>query len=293
MDSGLALLTSAGELLHPNPAFLRLLSCTVEPRNTRELTQSMVMTAKTTLQWDEFLQVLYDQSVTVQLLNGKSLQWRKKRVQHPQHGPCWALMMTDVTNLHVQIAQLTAESERDVLTGIANRRKFDLEFSRAIELTRRTGQKGALLLFDLDNFKSINDRYGHRRGDWVLEQVGPAVGPLIRRYELLARVGGDEFGILISHAGERAVNRLCAQLPKALESINGSPYGAAEPIRASIGSTLFPQSDLTTRDLYDIADRALYQDKNQKLGAAQGGAVLKTAAFNPSAAPGLTPHPSV
>ena len=265
MDSGLALVTPHGDVTHANPAFLRLLSCTVEPKTTRDLSKAMAMSADMEQDWQAFLQAQDDHSVLIELVHGQALQWRKKRVQHPQHGPSWALMIADVTTLRMRIAQLTADCERDVLTGIANRRKFDLEFSHAIELTRRTGQQGALLLFDLDNFKSINDRYGHRRGDWVLEQVGPAIGPLIRRYELFARVGGDEFGILISHSGERAVHRLRTQLPQMLETINGAPHGSAEPIRASIGSALFPQGELSARDIYDIADRALYLHKSQKL----------------------------
>lgn len=267
MDTGLALLTSPGEVSHANPAFLRLLSCTAAPKTCNDLSNAMVMSPDAKQDWNAFLQAHQDQCVTLQLDNGQSLQWCKKQVQHPQLGPSWALTIADVTSMQQQIAQLTAECGRDVLTGIANRRKFDVEFSRVMELAQRSGQQGALLLFDLDNFKSINDRYGHRRGDWVLEQVGPAVALLIRRYELVARVGGDEFGILISHSGEQAIQRLRIQLPEMLKSINGAPHGAAEPIRASIGSALFPQGDLSARDIYEIADRALYQHKSQKASA--------------------------
>lgn len=262
LDTGLALLTQDGGLTPVNPAFAQLLRYSTEPAHVNDLADVMALTSDTSTEWRTFLLALDEQTLTIDLSHGQSLQWRKKQVQHPQHGACWALMVVDVTSSQLRIAQLTADCERDVLTGIANRRKFELEFLRAIELTRRTGQQGALILFDLDNFKSINDRFGHWHGDWVLEQVGPAVSPLIRRYELLARVGGDEFGILITHAGAQAVERLRQQLPLVLERINGAAHGETEPVRASIGYALFPEGNHTTRDIYELADRSLYQHKD-------------------------------
>lgn len=264
LETGLALMTHDGQIRPVNAAFSRLAPKAALSGQASEVAIDMNLGPDACQQWATFLKAdMADQALTLLSGGGMAMQWRKKRWLSEEPGMCWVLMVDDVSVLHARIAQLTADCENDALTGIANRRKFDLEFSRALEYTHRTEQQGALLLFDLDSFKSINDRFGHARGDWVLGQIGPVVMPLIRRYELLARVGGDEFGILITHAGALAIERLSRQLPIALESINGAPQGKHEPLKASMGYALFPDGKASTRDIFEKADRVLYQQKNR------------------------------
>jgi diguanylate cyclase (GGDEF)-like protein len=174
------------------------------------------------------------------------------------------LSIQDLTSQEVRIRQLTIESQQDELTGIANRRKFEYEFSRIYEFALRTNIKGALILIDLDNFKSINDRFGHSTGDSVLRQVGLILSPVVRNYEMLARVGGDEFAILISHSGEEAIERLIKQVPLALKSVKVNPNDTdhqTETLEISMGYCIFPLKDASNKQVYETADKVMYENK--------------------------------
>jgi diguanylate cyclase (GGDEF)-like protein len=174
------------------------------------------------------------------------------------------LTIQDLTSQEVRIRQLTIESQQDELTGIANRRKFEYEFSRIYEFALRTNITGALILIDLDNFKSINDRFGHSAGDSVLRQVGLILSPVVRNYEMLARVGGDEFAILISHSGEEAIERLLKQVPLALKSVKVNPNDSdhlTETLEISMGYCIFPLQYSSNKEVYERADKVMYDNK--------------------------------
>jgi diguanylate cyclase (GGDEF)-like protein len=174
------------------------------------------------------------------------------------------LCIQDLTSQEARIRQLTIESQQDELTGIANRRKFEYEFSRTYEFALRTNITGALILLDLDNFKSINDRFGHSTGDSVLSQIGLVLSPVVRNYEMLARVGGDEFAILISHSGEEAIERLIQQIPIALKSIKINPNDTKdlhETLEISMGYCVFPSNTSSKQEVYEIADKIMYENK--------------------------------
>jgi predicted signal transduction protein with EAL and GGDEF domain len=111
------------------------------------------------------------------------------------------LMIENITQWHQQLSELQTLSDTDPLTGLANRRRFQRDFSRLIAQGARNGQTGALILFDIDNLKSINDKWGHVTGDKILSEFGIFAKPCIRPYECLARIGGDEFAIVTQHAG--------------------------------------------------------------------------------------------
>jgi diguanylate cyclase (GGDEF)-like protein len=202
--------------------------------------------------------------------NGKTIEWQRQALQADQPFAGFLVTAYDITEIEQRIVQLTRASEVDALTGLANRRKFDDAFQKVLEQALRTGQQGALLLFDLDRFKTVNDRFGHAQGDAVLKQVSVAVEPLIRHYELIARVGGDEFGILISHDGARAVSRLLTQLPKALRAITHGAQGLEEPLEISMGYGFFPDQGHSVTTIFDTADRMLYGHKALKKGSDEG-----------------------
>jgi diguanylate cyclase (GGDEF)-like protein len=178
------------------------------------------------------------------------------------------LTIQDITSHELRIRQLTIESQQDELTGVANRRKFEYEFSKLYEFVQRTKITGALMLLDLDNFKTINDRFGHSAGDAILKQVCLALFPVIRNYELLARVGGDEFAILVSHSGEQAIERLVKEVPLALKSIiinANDKNSAVEFLKVSMGTCIFPLEDLSYQAVYEIADKNMYEHKMKKI----------------------------
>jgi diguanylate cyclase (GGDEF)-like protein len=204
-------------------------------------------------------------SFKLTLETGKVLSIALKSIPTIDDDKIQLLSVQDVTHHETRIQQLIIESEHDELTGIANRRKFEREFDRNYEFTKRSGTTGALLLFDIDRFKSINDRFGHPYGDSILKLVGSKVLPLIRNYEMLARVGGDEFAILVAHSGPMAVQRLLKHLPVAVNSIKlgTSPDTTQtdEFLQITMGYSLFSNDGQSKSDIYKVADRKLYQAK--------------------------------
>ena len=154
-------------------------------------------------------------------------------------------------------------SLKDPLTGLFNRRGFDDFLDRALENTRRYGHRLALVLIDLDSFKDINDNWGHPVGDVALRRMGQVLMSEARRSDIVARIGGDEFAVLLPSSDVRSARRLGARILRRLERIEFSPAGCEELLRlsASIGV-----ADLQTwRDgpdtLIEMTDRALLTAK--------------------------------
>ncbi len=158
----------------------------------------------------------------------------------------------------VQLAML------DDLTGLANRRGFHAIAHHSLALCERMEQPAAVLMFDLDGFKEVNDSLGHSAGDRVLQRFAERLGTSFRNSDVVARLGGDEFCVLLSGAkAEQAPNAL-AHLEDALRDDTETPV-----IRYSVGVTQYdPQKHPTVTELVDDADDQMYQDKADR-GAAR------------------------
>ncbi len=156
---------------------------------------------------------------------------------------------------------LASMASSDPLTGLANRKGFIAELSRSLENGRRSGRPFALLILDLNRFKSVNDTYGHGAGDSLLLEVAGRMHRLVRRSDAIARLGGDEFAIILHNVGKpgsvsRFLEKLVARL--ALPFTVGNYRLSTE---ASIGTAMFPSDGETAEDLVAKADRAMYQAK--------------------------------
>jgi diguanylate cyclase (GGDEF)-like protein len=151
-------------------------------------------------------------------------------------------------------AELELLAQTDDLTGLANRRHFRRELEREIAAAHRDREPLSLLLLDLDNFKAINDTHGHERGDAALQTVAASIQERLRPGDLAARVGGDEFVVMLPHTGRAQADALAQGIAS---SINHglAPLGATVSIGAS---TLRERRD---HDLLVEADRLLYQAK--------------------------------
>lgn len=163
-----------------------------------------------------------------------------------------------------RLAAALAAAERladhDALTGLLNRRGFDRELARTLATCRRYGMEAALIYFDLDGFKAVNDRFGHGAGDAVLKAVAQALRAGVRESDGLARLGGDEFAVILSHTGRAAANGKARALCQTIESL---PMGRGGPIRLSFGVRAF-EPGMEAAQMLAEADAAMFVRKGER-----------------------------
>ncbi len=167
----------------------------------------------------------------------------------------------DITRERQTAEQLIYLAERDSLTGLYNRHRFQEEMMRILVEVDRNDAHGALLFFDLDEFKYINDTYGHRAGDTVLIRIAGEVSSLIRRNEIFSRIGGDEFAILTPRANEDETAKLAERIIRAIGQIPFRFEGQNLRLTTSLGIALYPLHGKNAEELIAHADTAMYQAK--------------------------------
>ncbi|MGI9023352.1 MAG: GGDEF domain-containing protein [Acidimicrobiales bacterium] len=153
----------------------------------------------------------------------------------------------------------------DDLTGLSNRRGLGLFGQTVLDIGAHRKLAATLVYADLDDFKRINDSFGHGEGDRAIQEAAELLASTFRSSDVVARVGGDEFCVLLTGAGsdEVPVSRLHAQV----DSRNRSP-GARYPLGFSVGRAVFdPEAPLTLDELLNAADSAMYAEKRHKRAA--------------------------
>ena len=186
-------------------------------------------------------------------------------------------------------SQLVHLADHDSLTGTLSRRRFETEVARELAMAQRYGTHGALLYLDLDDFKVVNDRLGHRAGDELLVRLAGLLKARLRDSDLLARLGGDEFAILAPHTDGSQARSLGAQLLSAIAQDGGTAFERPLSVTASLGIALHPEHGLTTDELLSRADSAMYEAKraggNRVELYSVGGEGPKAGPDSPRAAP--------
>src|SRR5947207_3370764 len=148
-------------------------------------------------------------------------------------------------------------ADLDALTGLHNRRYFHETLAREVSRAHRYGRKLALVVFDLDDFKAINDRIGHLSGDAVLAETADRVRDVVRSADVACRVGGDEFAVILPESSTADADQLYHRL---LGAISNRPVGQAGRLSVSAGiAQLADDDDPTT--FFERADEALYRAK--------------------------------
>lgn len=174
-------------------------------------------------------------------------------------GHLW--LYEDVTRERQTAQQLLYLAERDALTGLYNRHRFQDELTRMLSDGDRHRSGVALLFFDIDEFKHINDTFGHRAGDAMLIRVAGEVSAQVRRNEIFARLGGDEFAILAPDATEQESTIFADRIVRAISHIPFSYEGHNLRLTCSLGVALYPMHASNSEDLVAHADLAMYQAK--------------------------------
>jgi diguanylate cyclase (GGDEF)-like protein len=147
----------------------------------------------------------------------------------------------------------------DPLTGLYNRRYAERRLKEEISRAERRGYALTLVLFDLNNFKQINDRFGHPAGDLVLKEFGDRLGKAVRVADLAARLGGDEFMLLLTECDSSQVPVMLRRL----ESIQVEVERERIPVQFSVGWKEYEPGE-AAQDMFSAADKALYMDKEAK-----------------------------
>jgi diguanylate cyclase (GGDEF)-like protein len=156
-----------------------------------------------------------------------------------------------------RIARLAA---RDPLTALYNRRALEMRGQRLLDSVSAV-RPGALLLMDVDNFKLVNDLYGHSAGDRLLVALSEIIRSALPKGALVARLGGDEFVMLLSDTSSEQILALGRTLREAFHSIASESFSTPQPVTLSIGANLFSQPPPSLAALLERSDAALYESK--------------------------------
>ena len=170
------------------------------------------------------------------------------------------LRVTQVVTMRKTIERLRSEVDLDHLTGLANRRRFRVALNREVERWRRYGVPCALLLLDIDHMKAINDRYGHPAGDSVIRQIANVLTRVLRDNDTAARLGGEEFALLLASIDGDKAATAAERLRAILAEQNIPEVGN---FTVSIGVAACPAHANSERTLYAASDQALYVAKNE------------------------------
>lgn len=189
-------------------------------------------------------------------------------------------MVAELTGIATSyVSRLTRtqdDAERDGLTGVYNKRYFESRLAHEIHEAEAKNLTVGMLMLDIDHFKNYNDRNGHLAGDTVLKELGLILGSSVRREDIVARSGGEEFVLVYPRAGKEAALRIAENLRRAVEA-HDFRHGEGQPLgRVTIsgGVACFPEDAKSALDLQRVADRALYEAKaagrNRIVGADKG-----------------------
>lgn len=171
-------------------------------------------------------------------------------------------IIIDITDRKKAEEQISFLAYHDALTGLSNRKAFYERLHIELERSLRTGNKAAILFLDLDGFKLINDNYGHEAGDFLLKKVAGRLKDVLRETDMVARMGGDEFTLLLTDISDRSDAEIVAdKIRKSVSEpiiIEGNPVC----IQASIGISISPDDGSNEKQLLSKADYEMYIMKN-------------------------------
>ncbi|MFW5836892.1 MAG: diguanylate cyclase domain-containing protein [Desulfovibrionaceae bacterium] len=269
---GIFLSRPSGELIEANPAFVHVFGC----KDIDELMAWAGPNLGVLYKNPEDRRLLVDQVLTQGRELGREVRMRKiggqviwTRLSVTRHldrdsGEVLLLgVLQDITDQRQCMLDLEYRATRDPLTGLPNRHLFLDRMAKTLANAKRHGRKVGLLFIDLNDFKCINDAFGHQVGDQVLQTVGERILRRTREADTAARIGGDEFAVILDNVdGEQAAAKVAWEMgamirrPYVLDSVEYS-------VGASIGICMFPDDGEDGHSLLRLSDQAMYMAKGQ------------------------------
>lgn len=171
------------------------------------------------------------------------------------------------STLQLSKEDLIWQAEHDALTGLKNRHRFYQDFKQVLQSAIRFGHEGALIYFDLDKFKYVNDTSGHLTGDTLLRLIAGQIRKIIRDTDIFSRLGGDEFALILPETNERGALELAEKIHAALSEITLPVKDYIHRTSASIGVVMFPRHGNDVEELVSNGDIAMYNAKDDGAGS--------------------------
>jgi diguanylate cyclase (GGDEF)-like protein/PAS domain S-box-containing protein len=271
MDTGILFVSHDDRIVYSNPAFARIWPLPTGTRVIGRTPEELVAASQALLARpdEQSHQLLVQPGVgelsgtyEIQMVDGRLVTQQGHAVKDLAGRPVGYLwVFEDVTHERQTAEQLIYLAERDALTGLYNRHRFNEELARMIAEAQRHSSRLALLFFDLDDFKYINDTFGHRAGDAMLIRVAGEVAGQVRRNELFSRLGGDEFGILVPDISEEMLRVLAERITRSIATVRFQFEGENLRLTTSVGIAVYPDHADNAEDLIARADMAMYMAK--------------------------------
>ena len=190
-------------------------------------------------------------------------EWHNSRID--QEHPGILCTARDITEITSHVSTLTHQACHDPLTGVTNRAVMDDRLHHAIDRAQRAGSKIALYFIDLNDFKPINDQYGHEAGDKILIGIASALRACLRNSDTISRFGGDEFIIIVEDIeGEEHTQTVLNAIEFAISEPITVDHNISLVAKASIGIAIYPDDATDADSLIKAADVAMYHQKRIK-----------------------------
>ncbi len=262
--------TPDGKFMSANPALVRLLGYASEDELLGlDIGRDLYMYPEDRENWMRNIQEsgeIRNAELVLKRKDGRKIVvLENSRAVYDDHGRVlyYEGTLTDITEAHELSLQLSYEASHDALTGLINRREFELRLQRAIESAQIGGATHALCYLDLDNFKVINDTCGHVAGDELLRQLATTLQGRIRTHDSLARLGGDEFGVLLHDCALENAAEVAQGMRRAIEQYQFVWGTNSFFTGASIGVVPIEGSQRRVTQVLSAADAACYAAKDQ------------------------------
>ncbi len=272
MDAGILFVSHDNRVVYTNPAFTRIWMLApgtrLIGRSPQEvLAGSASMLARPEEQGKHILRLPREGEIMaaleIQMADGRLIAQQAHAVEDVYGRPVGRLwLFQDITRERQTADQLIYLAERDALTGLYNRHRFNEELGRMLADAQRHESRVALLFFDLDDFKYINDTFGHRAGDAMLIRIAGEVAGQVRRNEIFSRLGGDEFAILVPEISDEMLRVLAERITRAIALVRFEYESQSLRLTSSLGVAVFPDHADNPEDLIARADTAMYQAKD-------------------------------